>query len=482
MEFARLAAELAKGDEKNFLSSARIAYENRCVPYEEANLTHLQIPVETETLANGLRVVVSPDHSAPIATIGVYYQIGFRLEPRGRSGFAHLFEHMMFQGSEHAGKMEHIRLVNSSGGVLNGSTYLDLTNYYEVVPSNALERVLWLEADRMRALKVDDENLRNQRDVVKEEIRVRVLNQPYGGFPELDMAPIAYRKWPNAHNYLGDFADLDAASLADVRAFFNTYYAPNNAVLLMVGDVDSKQAFALARRYFDDIPRQPLPPAADVTEPPQREERRGVVEEKFAQIPALAIGYHAPPRHDSDWCATVILDGILHGGRAGRVYHNLVLEKQIAIDTCMNDPLGSAIDFNGPTLLTTTIFHKPEYSPDATIAAFDEVIRDVCENLISEDELRQVQVKVRAEFYSMLESGGAGVPRFGLMHALACFTLFDNDPHRVNTILDNLSAVTSTDVQAAARKYLTRENRAILIRKPVAQPVAEQGIPEGVAQ
>jgi zinc protease len=444
-------------------------------------LSPLHIPVETETLANGLRVVVSPDHSASIVTVGVYYQIGFRLEPRGRSGFAHLFEHMMFQGSEHAGKMEHIRLINSSGGVLNGSTHYDLTNYYEVVPSNALERTLWLEADRMRALKVDDENLRNQRDVVKEEIRVRVLNQPYGGFPELDLAPVAFRNWQNAHNYLGDFADLDAASLADVRSFFQTYYAPNNAVLLIVGDVDPAQAFALAHRFFDDIPRQPLPPVADVTEAPQREERRGEVEEKFAQIPALAIAYHAPPRDQNDWYAFVILDSVLHGGRAGRVYHSLVLEKQIALDAGGGESIGAA-EYSGPTLLTSAIFHKPEFSADATVAAFDEVIRDVRENRISDDELQQVKVKLRSDFYSMLESGHGGVPRFGLMHALACFTLFDRNPQRINTILGELLAVTAADVQAAAQKYLTRENRAILIRKPVAQQAPQSELAHGVIQ
>ncbi|MFZ0336045.1 MAG: pitrilysin family protein [Candidatus Acidiferrales bacterium] len=441
-------------------------------------MSQLHIPVETETLANGLRVVVSPDHSAPIATVGVYYQIGFRLEPRGRSGFAHLFEHMMFQGSEHAGKMEHIRLINSSGGVLNGSTNYDLTNYYEVVPSNALERVLWLEADRMRALKVDDENLRNQRDVVKEEVRVNVLNQPYGGFPWLDLPPVAFRNWPNAHNFYGDFADLDAASLADVRAFFHTYYAPNNAVLVIVGDVDPKESFAFARRYFDNIPRQSALPVADIAEAPQREERRGEVEEKFAQIPALAIGYHAPQRHDPDLYAVAVLDRILHGGRAGRVYRNLVLEKQIALDTGggINDSSGGGMDYNGPTLLTTTIYHKPEFSADATIAAFDDVIRDVRDHRTEADELEQVKVKLRADFYSMLESGHGGVPRFGLMNALACFTLFDNDPQRINSILGKLSAVTSAEVQAAAQKYLTRENRAIVIRKPITQPATTQGV------
>jgi zinc protease len=271
-----------------------------------ATAKHLHIPVEHATLANGLRVVTSPDRSAPFVTVGVYYRIGFRLEPRGRSGFAHLFEHMMFQGSENAGKMEHIRLINSSGGMLNGTTNYDITNYFESVPSNALERVLWLEADRMRALKVDDENLRNQRDVVKEEVRVNVMNQPYGGFPWLDLPPVAFRNWPNAHNFYGDFVDLDAATLADVQKFFHTYYAPNNAVLVMLGDFEPAQAFALAKKYFEDIPPQAKLPHADVSEPPQTEERRGEVEEKFGPLPAIAIGYTMPPRESAGALAASI--------------------------------------------------------------------------------------------------------------------------------------------------------------------------------
>ncbi|MGC2254731.1 MAG: insulinase family protein, partial [Candidatus Acidiferrales bacterium] len=296
--------------------------------------------------------------------------------------------------------------------------------------------------------------------------------------PWLDLPPVAFRNWPNAHNFYGDFADLDAASLADVRAFFHTYYAPNNAVLVIVGDVDPKESFAFARRYFDNIPRQSALPVADIAEAPQREERRGEVEEKFAQIPALAIGYHAPQRHDPDLYAVAVLDRILHGGRAGRVYRNLVLEKQIALDTGggINDSSGGGMDYNGPTLLTTTIYHKPEFSADATIAAFDDVIRDVRDHRTEADELEQVKVKLRADFYSMLESGHGGVPRFGLMNALACFTLFDNDPQRINSILGKLSAVTSAEVQAAAQKYLTRENRAIVIRKPITQPATTQGV------
>ena len=430
----------------------------------------LHIPIEHTTLANGLRVVASPDHSAPVVTVGVYYQIGFRLEPRGRSGFAHLFEHMMFQGSEHAGKMEHIRLINSSGGMLNGTTNYDITNYFEAVPSNALERVLWLEADRMRALKVDDENLRNQRDVVKEEVRVNVMNQPYGGFPWLDLPPVAFRNWPNAHNFYGDFVDLDAATLEDVRSFFHTYYSPNNAVLLMLGDLDTAEAFGLAKRFFEDIPVAPAPPRADISEPRQTEERRGEVPEKFGTLPALAIGYTAPPRDSKDWFAAILLERILHGGRAGRIYRQLVLEKQIAVDA---DGSYDAFETNGPTQIVTRVFHRPEYSADATIAAFDEVIRDVREKGIAHEELEPVKVKFRSDYYSMLEGGmGSYMPRFGLMHYLACFTLFDNDPHRVNTILDGFEAVTPAQVHAAAQEYLVPENRAVVVRQPVAKGAA----------
>ncbi len=433
-------------------------------------MARLQIPIESKTLSNGLRVVVSPDRAAPVVTIGVYYNIGFRLEPRGRSGFAHLFEHMMFQGSENAGKTVHIKLINSSGGVLNGSTHYDVTNYFQAVPSNALERVLWLEADRMRALKVDEENLRNQRDVVKEEVRANVLNQPYGGFPWLDLPPIAYRNWANAHNFYGDFHDLDAATLDDVQAFFRTYYAPQNAVLLMLGDVKPEEGFALAERYFVDIASNSAPPAADVSEPPQTEERRGVVEEKFGTLPGLAIGYHAPQRRTADWQAMAMLDHVLHGGRAGRVYRCLVLEKQVAVDTegGIHYPMGDIFDYNGPMQTVTRILHKPEFTADQTVAAFDGVIREVQEKGITSDELEPVKVKFRSDYYSQLEGGRGGyIPRYGLMHYLACFTLFDHDPQLLNSILDGLLEVTPAQVQTVARKYLVPSNRAIVIRRPI---------------
>ncbi|HEY1468799.1 MAG TPA: pitrilysin family protein [Candidatus Acidoferrum sp.] len=435
-------------------------------------MTRLQVPIHSSTLKNGLRVVIAPDTTAPVVTVGIYYKIGFRLEPQGRSGFAHLFEHMMFQGSENAPKMQHIKLINSSGGVLNGSTMYDVTNYYEAVPSNALERVLWLEADRMRALKVDDENLRNQRDVVKEEVRVNVMNQPYGGFPWLDMPPVAFRNWANAHNFYGDFADLDAATLADVQKFFRTYYVPNNAVLLLLGDVKPEEGAALAEKYFAEIPKGAAPPFADPAEPLQKEERRGHVQEKFGTLPAMAIGYVMPQRRTTEWYAMALLDQALHGGRAGRIHRELVLEKQVAVEA--DGGIDDIFGYNGPTQMTTRILHKPEYSSEATLAEFDAVIREVQEKGISEDELQQLKVKWRSDYYSTLEGGRGGyMPRYGLMHLLACFTLFDNDPQLVNTILEGFLSVTREQVQEVAKKYLRPENRAIVFRLPVKSEVKE---------
>ena len=255
------------------------------------------IAIEHTTLLNGLRVVVAPDHTAPVASIGVYYKIGSRLEPRGRSGFAHLFEHLMFQGSANVPKMQHVRLINCSGGRPNGETGYDLTSYYQAVPSNALERVLWLEAERMRSLNVDEKNLENQREVVKEEIRVNVLNEPYGTFPWLDIATVAFRNWANTHNPYGDFADLDAATLDDVRFFFKTFYVPNNAVLLMLGDVDPEYGIALTQKYFGDILPAPEVLFVDTSEPEQTEERRGHVGEVWH---APGNGHRLPDAHEAD--------------------------------------------------------------------------------------------------------------------------------------------------------------------------------------
>src|SRR6266436_1962607 len=237
-----------------------------------SSAAEFKVPVEYYKLPNGLRVVLSPDRTSPTICIGVYYRIGFRIEPKDRTGFAHLFEHMMFQGSQNLGKMEFIKLVQSNGGVLNGSTRFDFTNYFEIVPSHTLEMALWAEADRMRGLAINQDNLTNQQGVVKSEVRVNVLNRPYGGFPWLDMPQYANSNWYNSHNFYGDLKDLDAATLGDVSAFFKTYYAPNNAAMAVTGDFDSKETLAWIQKYFGDIPSQKLPPSPDISEPRQEKE------------------------------------------------------------------------------------------------------------------------------------------------------------------------------------------------------------------
>ena len=263
------------------------------------------IPVEYYTLPNGLRVVLSPDHTAPTATVAVYYNVGFRNEPRNRTGYAHLFEHLMFQSSQNLGKLEFINLVQSNGGVLNGSTRFDFTNYFETVPANKLETMLWAEADRMRGTALTPASLANQQGVVKSEVRVNVLNQPYGGFPWLDMPQKANKNWNNAHNFYGDLKDLDAATLQDALGFFKTYYTPSNAALAVVGDFEPAEAKAMVEKYFANLPSAPTPAKPDLTEPRQEEEMRFTKDDKLANKPALAFAYHMPERNTPEYYALI---------------------------------------------------------------------------------------------------------------------------------------------------------------------------------
>jgi len=236
--------------------------------------TQLTVPVDNYTLANGLKVVLSRDTTVPTAGVGVYYHVGFRNEPKNRTGFAHLFEHLMFQGSRNLGKLEFIKLVESNGGLLNGSTRFDFTNYFQVVPSHTLETILWAEADRMKGLAIDAANLKNQQEVVKNEVRVNVLNQPYGSFPWIDVPMAANENWYNAHNFYGDLRELDAATLEDATAFNKTFYSPNNAVLSVVGDFEPAQTKQWIDKYFAAIQKAELPPPADLAEPRQTKEKR----------------------------------------------------------------------------------------------------------------------------------------------------------------------------------------------------------------
>ncbi|MGE0040666.1 MAG: M16 family metallopeptidase [Vicinamibacterales bacterium] len=432
-----------------------------------------KVPVEYFTLPNGLKVVVSEDHTAPVALVEVMYNIGFRVEPKGRTGFAHLFEHMMFQGSANVGKMQHVSMMQEAGGIVNGSTRFDYTNYFEALPSNALERALWLEADRMRSLDVSAENLKNQQNVVSEEVRVNVLNQPHGGFEWIEIWARANTNWHNAHNFYGDLAELEAATLEDVRAFFKTYYAPNNAVLVVVGDTTAAEVRALAEKHFGSIPRQPQPPPADVSEPPQTATKMFTREDKLARTPALAVAWHLPERFSKDFFALAVLDPLLNSDESARMYRKLVRDDRLAVSSFGGfNFLGGNWDMKGPMLYTMRVDYLNDKSADQVLAGIESVLDDVRKNGLSQAELDQAKTTLRSSFLDEMESGG--MPRFGRANLLGAFALFDDDPGKINTILDQLDAVTLADVKAAADKWLVPTNRTSIDSRP-APTTAEKG-------
>ncbi|MDH4196497.1 MAG: insulinase family protein [Candidatus Aminicenantes bacterium] len=433
--------------------------------------TAYTVPVEYHRLPNGLRVVLSPDATAPIAVVAVYYKIGFRVEPRDRTGFAHLFEHMMFQGSANLGKMEFIRLVESNGGVLNGSTRYDFTNYFEIVPAHKLETVLWAEADRMRGLDITQENLTNQQGVVTNEVKVNVLNQPYGGFPWLDLPQAANVNWHNAHNFYGDLQDLEAATLDDVKAFFKTFYAPNNAVLVIVGDFEPGAALALAEKYFADIPAAELPAPPDLSEPRQEEEKRKVREDPLATKPALAFAYHMPERWTPEYFAMGLLDQILVQGQDSRLHQKLVQEKGVtgAVSGGINFPLGDMFDYNGPMLWSASLIHDETVTPESILALVDEEVEKLRTAPVGEDILARTLIKVRSGYYDSV----GGFFGFGRANLLASLALFDDEPGRINRIEDEFRKVTPELIMKTAQDVLRPTNRTAVILKATAKPVGE---------
>ncbi len=425
------------------------------------------VPVQQTRLKNGLRVVVSPDHSSPIVVVEVMYNIGFRIEPKGRTGFAHLFEHMMFQGSAHVGKAEHIKIVQQNGGQLNGSTRFDYTNYFEVMPSNTLALALWLEADRMRSLKITPENLKNQQNVVSEEVRVNVLNSPYAGFEWLGLPQRANTNWYNAHNFYGDLAEIDAATIDDVQTFFDTYYTPGNAVLVVVGDTTFDEVVTLAEHYFGDIPPGPRPPRPDVTEPPQTAEKAFEEPDMLARMPAIALGYHVPPRMSREFFALSLLDPLLVGDESARLYQALIKQRQVATSMYGGlNLLGSNFDVNGPMLYTLRIDYKGERTGKEILAAVDEVIGTIQRDGITAAELDRARTAFKSMFFEEMEGGM--IPGFGKSNLLGAFALFDGDAGRINTILPELDKVTPADVQRVARTWLVPTNRTSIDRRPVA--------------
>jgi len=440
------------------------------ISLSSAQAKALNVPVVYYKLPNGLKVVISEDHLAPVVTVGVYYNVGFRVEPKGRTGFAHLFEHMMFQGSANVKKFEHAKYVEANGGSLNGHTDFDYTNYFETLPSNRVEMGLWLESDRMRSLDISEENLKNQQNVVSEEIRVNVLNQPYQFFEWIDLWENSFTNWNNAHNGYGDLAEVNAATIDDVRNFFKTYYAPNNAVLTVVGDVDVDDVKKMVAKHFAGIPAQPVPPRPDLTEPPQTKEKRVSQTDKLANLPALATGYHIPAQNSPDFPAMALLVQILQGDDSSRWYQRLVKEKELSLDlTGGLNYFGNEFDYNGPMIMTTRTTYKPGHTADEILAQMDAVIADVAAKGVTEKELADAKVRYRSNFYSQLESS------FGKTHLLSSLALFRDDPSQINSLLTPFQDVTAAQVKTAAAKYLLATNRTVIVRVPEAKPAPKTG-------
>lgn len=353
--------------------------------------------MERRTLDNGLRVVLAPDRSAPVIGVAVVYDVGIRSEPEGRTGFAHLFEHLMFQGSENLEKLAHFRHVQGSGGTFNGSTHLDYTDYYETLPSNALERALFLEADRMRGPRLTEENLRNQVDVVKEEIRVNVLNRPYGGFPWLKLPPVMFDTFPNAHDGYGSFDDLESATVADAAEFFQRYYASGNAVLTVAGDLDVAETLEMVERHFGDVPARPAPERPSFAEPDLTAERRESYVDPLAPLPAVACGWRVPdPVADhAAYLPYVVLAEVLTDGEASRLVERLVLrDRSVTSVGGYIGFLGEPWEVRDPTALLLQAHLPPGGDVDKVLRSVDEELERLATDGLDAGELARTQARM----------------------------------------------------------------------------------------
>ena len=412
-------------------------------------------------LGNGLRVIISEDHSAPVYSIVVQYNVGSRDERKGRTGFAHLFEHMMFKGSENVGQNEHPYLIFMNGGSMNGTTNKDRTMYYETLPANQLDLALFLESDRMRSLAITAENLENQRNAVQEERRAGVDNQPYGRtFEALD--ELAYDNFAYKHSVIGSMADLSAASVDDVSAFFRTYYAPNNAVIGIVGDVSTRTTLARLDKYFGAIPRQPAPAAVDMTEGAQTEERRLTIDDRLARLPRLDMAYRIPPSSSPDTDSIEVLATMLSGGRSSRFYESIVRQKQLSTGVS-----AFAVESRGPGLFKIIGTVLPGKTLGDLEAAIDSEIERLKADPVSGWEIEKARTSARRAFVTALGSSLSKAVQ------LSQDALYYDQPGRINTEEARIAKVTAADVQRVARQYLVKTGRAVV--QTVPRPSAPNG-------
>jgi len=408
------------------------------------------------TLDNGLRVIIAPDHTAPAVAVSVTYNTGSRNEKQGRTGFAHLFEHMMFEGSANVGKGEHMLLVQNYGGTMNGTTNNDRTNYFEELPRNQLDLALFLESDRMKALNITQANLDNQRNAVQEERRLRVDNQPYGKSGEA-LESLAYDAFPYHHSVIGSMDDLNAASVDDVKDFFRVYYAPNNAVLVLAGDVDPKEALAKVKKYFGAIPRQAAPPAVEINEPAHDKERRAAMDDALARIPQIQAAYNAPPGNTPDSYALQILSNVLSAGRSSRLYQHLVHDKQLALNV-----FAGVQERRGPSLFRVVAIPRPGIKvEDLEKAVYDE-FEAVKKDGITAHELEKARIQIlRGEIQGRAND-------LNVANRIGFLAVYYNDPNLINTSYEKLAAVTADQVKQAAQKYLVPEHRSVVVTTPAA--------------
>jgi len=423
-----------------------------------------------ERLPNGLRFVISEDHLVPVVAINVWYDVGSKHEETGRTGFAHLFEHIMFQGSRHVAKAEHFGLVQTAGGTLNGTTWLDRTNFFETLPSHQLELGLWLEADRMATLldALSQENLDNQREVVKNEKRSSYDNQPYGSWQEKVFAHLYPPGHPYHHPTIGSMADLDAASLDDVRAFFRTWYAPNNAVLSIVGDVDPGQARAWVERYFGPIPANPALPAF-TAEPlllTLGGEVREVVPDRVP-LPRIYVAHRAPELADHRLYALEIAVQVLGGGKGSRLHRRLVREERIAQDIGLF-AIGLA---SGPSILAGWATVRPEAQVATVEAAFFAELERMGREPATEDELARAKALIETDELAGLQRVAERADR------LSTYATYFDDPGEINRQLQRYLAVTVEDVRAACAEVLVPDNRVVLTYVPGAPEAAPPDAP-----
>jgi len=419
--------------------------------------------LERTTLDNGLRVVVAPDRTSPVVAVAVYYDVGMRSEPEGRTGFAHLFEHLMFQGSASLRKTEHFTYVQGAGGSLNGSTHVDYTNYYEVLPSSATELALFLEADRMRSVAVTQDNLDNQVAVVQNEIRVNVLNRPYGGFPWIQIPPVLYDTFANSHNGYGDFVDLESATLADAWGFFDRYYAPGNAVLSVVGDVDPEQVAKWAEQHFGDIPARKVPRRPSFAEPAPTGERREVRTDRLAPTPAVAVAWRVPDPADlAGYLPYVVLAEVLTDGDAARLNERLLLKDRSAMSVGgYLGMLGDPLDARDPTPLLLEVHHPFETSADTVLAAVDDELGRLAADGLRPGELDRTVARMVARYLRDVD------PVLGRTLHLSVFEQQRGRAELVNELPGLLAQVTPASVQAAAAT-LRPDSRAVLELRPEA--------------